>query len=65
MHQPLAEPDEHGHTELEYGGATVPKKMNRVGVLEPADRGFFKSIEETEDEGARKGGRRDEIEAGK
>lgn len=46
VHQPLTTPDEHGHTELEYNGWTVPKKMNRVGVLPPAVRGFFKPIEQ-------------------
>ncbi|THV27202.1 cytochrome b [Glycomyces paridis] len=63
VHQPLAEPDEHGHTELEYNGWVVPKKMNRVGALEPADKGFFKSIEEPSDNGGAE--RRDEIESGK
>jgi ubiquinol-cytochrome c reductase cytochrome b subunit len=45
VHQPLAEPDEHGHVELEYAGWTVPKKMNRVGALLPAVRGFFFPVE--------------------
>jgi ubiquinol-cytochrome c reductase cytochrome b subunit len=63
VHQPLAEPDEHGHTELEYNGWVVPKKMNRVGALEPADKGFFKSIEEPSENGAAE--RRDEIESGR
>lgn len=38
VHQPLG-------TDLEYTGATVPKKMNRVGALPPAVRGFFVPIE--------------------
>ena len=63
VHQPLAEPDEHGHTELEYNGWVVPKKMNRVGALPPADKGFFKSIEEPSENGAAE--RRDEIESGR
>jgi ubiquinol-cytochrome c reductase cytochrome b subunit len=63
VHQPLAEPDEHGHTELEYNGWVVPKKMNRVGALEPTDKGFFKSIEEPSENGG--AGRRDEIESGR
>jgi ubiquinol-cytochrome c reductase cytochrome b subunit len=63
VHQPLAEPDEHGHTELEYNGWVVPKKMNRVGALEPTEKGFFKSIEEPSENGA--AGRRDEIESGR
>jgi ubiquinol-cytochrome c reductase cytochrome b subunit len=61
VHQPLAEPDEHGHTELEYNGWVVPKKMNRVGALPPTDKGFFKSIEEPSENGS---GARDEIESG-
>src|SRR5256714_2275595 len=46
VHQPLAEADEHGHVELEYAGWVVPKKMNRVGALLPAVRGFFFPIEQ-------------------
>jgi ubiquinol-cytochrome c reductase cytochrome b subunit len=45
VHQPLAEPDEHGHVALDYAGWVVPKKMNRVGALLPAVRGFFFPIE--------------------
>jgi ubiquinol-cytochrome c reductase cytochrome b subunit len=63
VHQPLAEPDEHGHTELEYNGWVVPKKMNRIGALPPADKGFFKSIEEPSEDGRAE--RRDEIESGR
>ncbi|GIH08804.1 ubiquinol-cytochrome c reductase cytochrome b subunit [Rhizocola hellebori] len=46
VHQPLAPVDDHGHGELPYVGWTVPKKMNRLGALGPALRGFFKPIEE-------------------
>jgi ubiquinol-cytochrome c reductase cytochrome b subunit len=46
VHQPLAEPDAHGHVELDYAGWTVPKKMNRVGALLPTVRGFFRPVEE-------------------
>ncbi|GGK26606.1 ubiquinol-cytochrome c reductase cytochrome b subunit [Pilimelia terevasa] len=46
VHQPLAAPDAHGHTELEYTGWVVPKKMNRVGALAPAIKGFFYPVEE-------------------
>ena len=45
VHQPLAEPDEHGHVALDYAGWVVPKKMNRVGALLPAVRGFFFPVE--------------------
>jgi ubiquinol-cytochrome c reductase cytochrome b subunit len=54
IHQPLsvgAGPDGHGdhengHGDLEYAGSPVPKKMNRVGALAPAIRGFFSPAEE-------------------
>jgi quinol---cytochrome-c reductase cytochrome b subunit len=49
VHQPLAEADEHGHGGLEYAGASVPKKMNRVGALAPAIRGFFFPVERPSD----------------
>ncbi|MGN9912305.1 cytochrome bc1 complex cytochrome b subunit [Phytohabitans sp. LJ34] len=45
VHQPLAPVDEHGHGSLEYAGWVVPKKMNRLGALGPAIRGFFFPIE--------------------
>jgi ubiquinol-cytochrome c reductase cytochrome b subunit len=45
VHQPLAAPDDHGHAELEYAGWVVPKKMNRLGALAPAVKGFFFPIE--------------------
>ncbi|NUT35871.1 MAG: ubiquinol-cytochrome c reductase cytochrome b subunit [Hamadaea sp.] len=45
VHQPLAPADDHGHGSLDYVGWTVPKKMNRLGALGPAIRGFFKPIE--------------------
>jgi ubiquinol-cytochrome c reductase cytochrome b subunit len=45
VHQPLAEPDEHGHVRLDYRGWVVPKKMNRVGALLPTVRGFFFPVE--------------------
>jgi ubiquinol-cytochrome c reductase cytochrome b subunit len=38
IHQPLG-------TNLEYTGWAVPKKMNRLGALGPAVRGFFVPIE--------------------
>ncbi|ASW56083.1 ubiquinol-cytochrome c reductase cytochrome b subunit [Plantactinospora sp. KBS50] len=48
VHQPLAEAhgDGHdGHAALPYAGWVVPKKMNRLGALGPAIRGFFFPIE--------------------
>ncbi|MBB5869466.1 ubiquinol-cytochrome c reductase cytochrome b subunit [Allocatelliglobosispora scoriae] len=45
VHQPLAEGDDHGHGTLDYVGWTVPKKMNRLGALGPAIKGFFFPVE--------------------
>lgn len=45
VHQPLGATDEHGHGELEYAGWVVPKKLNRLGALGPAIKGFFVPIE--------------------
>ena len=46
VHQPLGPVDGHGHpVPLEYGGWVVPKKMNRVGALAPAIKGFFFPVE--------------------
>lgn len=45
VHQPLGKTDEHGHSELDYVGWVVPKKMNRLGALGPAIKGFFYPIE--------------------
>jgi ubiquinol-cytochrome c reductase cytochrome b subunit len=46
VHQPLGPVDAHGHGELAYGGAPVPKRMNHVGGARRALRGFFSPIEE-------------------
>jgi ubiquinol-cytochrome c reductase cytochrome b subunit len=46
VHQPLSPVDDHGHPQpLEYAGWVVPKKMNRLGALAPAIKGFFFPIE--------------------
>jgi ubiquinol-cytochrome c reductase cytochrome b subunit len=45
VHQPLAPANGHGHAALEYGGAPVPKKMNRLGAVAPAVKGFFRPVE--------------------
>ncbi len=45
VHQPLGPVDEHGHGQLEYAGWAVPKKMNRLGALGAAVKGFFVPIE--------------------
>ncbi|MGY2067378.1 cytochrome bc1 complex cytochrome b subunit [Blastococcus sp. SYSU DS0619] len=46
VHQPLGPVDEHGHGQLAYGGAPVPKRMNQVGGSRRAIRGFFSPVEE-------------------
>jgi ubiquinol-cytochrome c reductase cytochrome b subunit len=46
VHQPLGPVDEHGHGQLAYGGAPVPKRMNHVGGARRAIRGFFTPVEE-------------------
>jgi ubiquinol-cytochrome c reductase cytochrome b subunit len=47
VHQPLGPVDDHGHPiPLEYAGWVVPKKMNRVGALAPAIKGFFFPVEQ-------------------
>ena len=48
VHQPLGQPDEHGHGALEYAGAPVPKKMNKLGAGGRAVRGFFIPVEQPE-----------------
>jgi ubiquinol-cytochrome c reductase cytochrome b subunit len=45
VHQPLAATDGSGRGDLEYAGWAVPKKMNRIGALVPAVRGFFWPVE--------------------
>jgi ubiquinol-cytochrome c reductase cytochrome b subunit len=49
VHQPLGQPDEHGHGALEYVGAPVPKKMNKLGAGGRAVRGFFIPVERPEE----------------
>jgi ubiquinol-cytochrome c reductase cytochrome b subunit len=49
VHQPLGPVDAHGHGQLSYGGAPVPKRMNQVGGARRAIRGFFRPIEEPVD----------------
>ncbi len=41
VHQPLGD----GQSGLEYAGWVVPKKMNRLGALGPALKGFFQPLE--------------------
>ena len=47
VHQPLGPVDDHGHpVPLDYAGWVVPKKMNRLGALAPAVKGFFFPVEQ-------------------
>jgi ubiquinol-cytochrome c reductase cytochrome b subunit len=48
IHQPLGPVDDHGHGQLQYAGAPVPKKMNALGNPHGAKiRGFFKPVRES------------------
>jgi quinol---cytochrome-c reductase cytochrome b subunit len=58
VHQTLATPDHNSRAELPYAGWAVPKKMNRLGALRPASKGFFKPIERPAQVPASQGGRR-------
>jgi ubiquinol-cytochrome c reductase cytochrome b subunit len=57
VHQPLGPTDPTGRGALEYGGWTVPKRVNRIGGIVPPVRGFFRPIEEPvpEPDGKREG----------
>ena len=46
VHQPLGPVDSHGHGLLQYAGAPVPKRMNKIGAAGRATRGFFRPITE-------------------
>ncbi len=61
VHQPLGRTDEHGHGELDYVGWVVPKKMNRLGALAPAIKGFFYPIEKPADPRYHPGTRRSSL----
>ena len=41
VHQPLGPVDEHGHSALEYAGAPVPKRMNRITSPGRKAKGFL------------------------
>ncbi len=46
VHQPLGPVDEHGHSSLQYAGAPVPKRMNKLGQPGRTLRGFFSPVKE-------------------
>jgi hypothetical protein len=41
LHQPLGPVDDHGHPILEYQGAAVPKRMNKLGSAGAPGAGSF------------------------
>jgi ubiquinol-cytochrome c reductase cytochrome b subunit len=49
VHQPLGPVDEHGHGELEYAGAPVPKRMNRITSPGRKAKGFLWKVQEAQD----------------
>lgn len=51
LHQPLGDVDDHGHPiPLEYAGAAVPKRMNKLGAAgRPGHGGFLTADPATED----------------
>ncbi|MDQ6874056.1 MAG: ubiquinol-cytochrome c reductase cytochrome b subunit [Actinomycetota bacterium] len=51
IHQPLGEVDEHGHAvPIEYAGAPVPARPNKLGLAGRTIKGFFAPIEEPAEE---------------
>jgi ubiquinol-cytochrome c reductase cytochrome b subunit len=46
IHQPLGPVDEHGHSQLQYAGTPVPKRMNKLGQPGRRMRGFFAPVRE-------------------
>ena len=46
IHQPLGPVDSHGHGLLEYAGAPVPKRMNKLGNAGRSVKGFFRPVVE-------------------
>jgi ubiquinol-cytochrome c reductase cytochrome b subunit len=46
VHQPLGPVDEHGHGQLEYAGAPVPKRMNRLTHPGRKAKGFLKPVQD-------------------
>jgi ubiquinol-cytochrome c reductase cytochrome b subunit len=44
VHQPLGPVDEHGHGQLQYAGAAVPKRMNRLTSPGRKVKGFLKAV---------------------
>jgi ubiquinol-cytochrome c reductase cytochrome b subunit len=47
VHQPIGPVDDHGHGQLAYAGAPIPKRMNKVGRAPLSHvRGFFAPVKE-------------------
>ncbi|GAA5045387.1 cytochrome bc1 complex cytochrome b subunit [Nocardia callitridis] len=64
VHQPLGPVDDHGHPiPLEYQGASVPKKMSKLGAAgKPGTGGFLRADPHEESERAREADHREERE---
>lgn len=53
LHQPLGPVDDHGHPiPLEYGGAALPKRMNKLGSAGQPGRGSFLSPDPVSEDAA-------------
>ena len=53
LHQPLGPLDDHGHAiPLEYEGASVPKRMNKLGAAGKPGRGSFLSADPVSEDAA-------------
>jgi len=53
LHQPLGPVDDHGHPiPLEYGGAALPKRMNKLGSAGQPGRGSFLSADPVSEDAA-------------
>ena len=49
VHQPLGPVDDHGHGELEYAGAPVPKRMNRITNQGRKAKGFLWKVQDPDE----------------
>ena len=49
VHQPLGPVDDHGHSALEYAGAAVPKRMNRLTHPGRKAKGFLWKVQDPDE----------------
>jgi ubiquinol-cytochrome c reductase cytochrome b subunit len=65
VHQPLGPTDSHGHpVPLEYQGAPVPKRMNKLGASGPPQQGGFLTPDPTDQTRALEAASREDAEDG-